>query len=92
MRAALDDLNGSVNLYNSVAELMLGHPAAHVLGRVLDIGCSIRPSSRNGRSDRDERGVVGQDPHHAVAGLDLLVDPLEGISGPDLGSVRGRTR
>jgi hypothetical protein len=29
-------------------------------------------------------GVVGEDPHHAGAALDFLVDPLEQVGAPDL--------
>jgi hypothetical protein len=37
------------------------------------------------RTDQaDDGGLVGKDPDDAGAALDLLVDPLEGVVGPDL--------
>ena len=36
---------------------------------------------QDGSGQADDRGVVGEDPHHVGAPLDLLVHPLQGISG-----------
>lgn len=77
------DLNGRVNLYNSVAERMLGYPAAHVIGRVFDIGL-FEPAEL---ADRAERLGVPAD-------LRLFTGDLSKLdrrrSNPDLGALDRR--
>lgn len=78
------DLNGRVNLYNSVAERMLGYPAAHVIGRVLDIGL-FDPAELAERAER--LGVA--------ADLRLFTGDLSKLdrrrSNPDLGALDRRS-
>ena len=42
--------------------------------------------------EADDGALVGEDAHHAGSAFDLLVDPLDGVVGPDLGPVRPRER
>ena len=43
---------------------------------------------QHGTDESDDRGVVGEDPDHVAAPLDLLVDPLERVGGGDLAPMR----
>jgi hypothetical protein len=43
-----------------------------------------------GASESDHGGVVGEDPDHVGAAADLFVDPLQRVSGAELGPVLAR--
>ena len=47
---------------------------------------------QDGADEADHGGGVGEDPDDAGSALDLLVDPLERVGGPDLRPVRARER
>jgi peroxiredoxin len=42
---------------------------------------------QHGANQADDGGVVGEDPDDVGAAFDLLVDPLQGVGGGDLGPV-----